>query len=127
MNPKITADTRPVRQTAPPTKTGQRRTGCHTRRNKERNGRTPAVMFRIPAPFPWQSGDGSIFLSTRRIQSIIKGWTVCESIEYAIELALAHYSDEEAKALVNAWKAIAPAEKTVADDDQTLDKPSEIG
>ena len=75
----------------------------------------------------WQSGDGSIFLSTRRIQSIIKGWTVCESIEYAIELALAHYSDEEAKALVNAWKAIAPAEKTVADDDQTLDKPSEIG
>ena len=65
----------------------------------------------------WQSGDGTIFLSTRRIQSIIKGWTVCESIEYAIELALAHYSEEEAKALVNAWKAIAPAEKVVAEDE----------
>jgi midasin (ATPase involved in ribosome maturation) len=54
----------------------------------------------------WQSGDASIFLSTRRIQSIIKGWTICESMSDAIELALAHYSDEEAKALVNVWKAI---------------------
>lgn len=56
----------------------------------------------------WQSGDATIFLSTRRIQSIIKGYTVCESMEDAIALALAHYPEEEAKALVNVWKAIAP-------------------
>jgi cobaltochelatase CobS len=57
----------------------------------------------------WQSGDAGIFLSTRRIQSIIKGYMVCESMEDAIAMALAHYPEEESKALVNVWKAIVPS------------------
>ena len=61
----------------------------------------------------WQNGDATIFLSTRRIQSIIKGYMVCESIEDAISLALAHYPEEESKALVNVWRAISDG-KTVS-------------
>lgn len=57
----------------------------------------------------WQSGDAGIFLSTRRIQSIIKGYMICESMEDAIAMALAHYPEEESKALVNVWKAIVPS------------------
>ena len=59
----------------------------------------------------FQSGDSAIFLSSRRIQSIIKGWTICGRFEDAIAMALAHYPDEESKALVNVWKAVAPAEE----------------
>lgn len=59
----------------------------------------------------FQLGDSAIFLSSRRIQSIIKGWTICGRFEDAIAMALAHYPDEESKALVNVWKAVAPAEE----------------
>ena len=61
----------------------------------------------------FQSGDSAIFLSSRRIQSIIKGWTLCGRFEDAIAMALAHYPEEEAKALVNVWKAVAPADADV--------------
>ena len=56
----------------------------------------------------FQAGDSAIFLSTRRIQSIIKGWTLCGRFEDAIAMALAHYPEEESKALVNVWRAVAP-------------------
>lgn len=65
----------------------------------------------------FKSGDSSIFLSSRRIQSIIKGWTLCGRFTDAIQMALAHYPEDEAKALVNVWQAVCPEEKSAPEDD----------
>ena len=59
----------------------------------------------------FKAGDSSIFLSTRRIQVVIKGWTLCGRFSDAIAMALAHYPEDEAKALVNVWQAVCPEEK----------------
>ena len=59
----------------------------------------------------FKAGDSSIFLSTRRIQAVIKGWTLCGRFSDAIAMALAHYPEDEAKALVNVWQAVCPEEK----------------
>lgn len=59
----------------------------------------------------FKAGDSAIFLSTRRIQAVIKGWVLCGRFADAIQMALAHYPEEEAKALVNVWQAVCPSEK----------------
>lgn len=52
------------------------------------------------------NGDTTIYISTRRVQSIIKGYVLTKNIEKAIINSMSHYDAEETSAFVNVWKAI---------------------
>ena len=54
----------------------------------------------------FQSGDTSIYISTRRVQSILKGFSLTGDFEIAIRNAMSHYDPEETSAFLNVWKAI---------------------
>lgn len=54
----------------------------------------------------YTSGDTSIYISTRRIQSIVKGYVLTNDFESAIHNAMSHYDEEETTAFINVWKAI---------------------
>ncbi len=54
----------------------------------------------------YANGDTSIYISTRRVQSIIKGYILTKDMESAISNAMSHYDQEETNAFINVWKAI---------------------
>lgn len=54
----------------------------------------------------YSQGDIDIYLSSRRIQYILKIYKLTGNFGKSLELALARYSDEQSDALVKIWKAI---------------------
>lgn len=52
------------------------------------------------------NGDTTIYISSRRVQSILKGYTVLQNFEEALTNAISFYNIEEVQAFINVWKAI---------------------
>lgn len=54
----------------------------------------------------------SAYISSRRVQYILKTYKVTGNFNKSVELVVARYNEEEAVALYNAFKSVAPSEET---------------